>query len=417
MFAGFLKQEALALGWKVGKTWVLKGPKRAFQVEKTAVSRGMEAGRSSFWEYWTQRAGPASWSQGWHGLGDGGGGVSRGRTPVGREIEADSHCSPSPQAVAGSPQGCRPGAAGAPPRQDVPTRGRPLERLRGGPRGGRQRSGPSAAGSLLVVWQTQVELWLPRSCEMSFRAAWSLVLRKGEVGMRGIHSPGATAHGKEKMPPYTSYHAQRSYPMPDEPFCTELSAEQWALKEKEKGSWTQLSHAEKVALYRLQYHETFAEMNRRSNEWKTVMGCVFFFFGFTGLMIWWQHVYGEWQDLTWLQPSARSWWPQPPAKLALICRIVKSPPKRCRIKGRARLPELQCRVSLGFSSLICKVGTQWFLECSFEVGGSLEGDGQDGEGAAHTDPVPGDPGSAGGGGAGRVPPAPVPTLRFPCSLP
>uniref|UniRef100_A0A8D0SBJ6 Uncharacterized protein n=1 Tax=Sus scrofa TaxID=9823 RepID=A0A8D0SBJ6_PIG len=55
------------------------------------------------------------------------------------------------------------------------------------------------------------------------------------------------AHGKEKMPPYTSYHAQRSYPMPDEPFCTELSAEQWALKEKEKGSWTQLSHAEKVA--------------------------------------------------------------------------------------------------------------------------------------------------------------------------
>ena len=55
------------------------------------------------------------------------------------------------------------------------------------------------------------------------------------------------AHGKGKMPPYTNYHAQRSYPMPDEPFCTELSAEQRALKEKEKGSWTQLSHAEKVA--------------------------------------------------------------------------------------------------------------------------------------------------------------------------
>lgn len=56
-----------------------------------------------------------------------------------------------------------------------------------------------------------------------------------------------TAHGKEKMPPYTNYHAQRSYPMPDEPFCMELNAEQRALKEKEKGSWTQLSHAEKVA--------------------------------------------------------------------------------------------------------------------------------------------------------------------------
>lgn len=55
------------------------------------------------------------------------------------------------------------------------------------------------------------------------------------------------AHREGKMPPYTNYHAQRSYPMPDEPFCTELNAEQRALKEKEKGSWTQLSHAEKVA--------------------------------------------------------------------------------------------------------------------------------------------------------------------------
>lgn len=42
-------------------------------------------------------------------------------------------------------------------------------------------------------------------------------------------------------------YAQRSYPMPDEPFCTELTEEQRALKEKEKGSWAQLSQAEKVA--------------------------------------------------------------------------------------------------------------------------------------------------------------------------
>ncbi|KAK1337369.1 hypothetical protein QTO34_001995 [Cnephaeus nilssonii] len=138
---------------------------------------------------------------------------------------------------------------------------------------------------------------------MFFRAARRLVPKKRGLGIRGIHNRETlgqpelssflvpTAHSKGKMTPYTNYHAQRSYPMPDEPFCTELSAEQRALKEKEKGSWTQLSHAEKVALYRLQFHETFAEMNRRSNEWKTVMGGVFFFCGFTALLIWWQRVY------------------------------------------------------------------------------------------------------------------------------
>nr|XP_021521406.1 cytochrome c oxidase subunit 4 isoform 2, mitochondrial [Aotus nancymaae] len=126
---------------------------------------------------------------------------------------------------------------------------------------------------------------------MLSRAAWSLMLRKGGRGRREMHSPEAPARGEGKMPPYANWYAQRSYPMPEEPFCTELNAEQQALKEKEKGSWTQLSHAEKVALYRLQYHQTFAEMNRRSNEWKTVMGCVFFFCGFTALLIWWQRVY------------------------------------------------------------------------------------------------------------------------------
>lgn len=67
-------------------------------------------------------------------------------------------------------------------------------------------------------------------------------------------------------------------------------------------------------VYRLQFHETFAEMNRRSNEWKTVMGCVFFFCGFTGLLIWWQRVYGEWQCLTQPVSSAMPLWSQPSAK-------------------------------------------------------------------------------------------------------
>ncbi|XP_006881481.1 PREDICTED: cytochrome c oxidase subunit 4 isoform 2, mitochondrial-like [Elephantulus edwardii] len=126
---------------------------------------------------------------------------------------------------------------------------------------------------------------------MASRAAWNPVLRKRWLRVQEVHNPGDAAKSERKMPPYVSYHAQRSYPMPDEPFCTKLTAEQQALKEKEKGSWTQLTHAEKVALYRLQFNETFAEMNRRSNEWKTVIGSVVFFIGLTALLIWWQRVY------------------------------------------------------------------------------------------------------------------------------
>lgn len=57
----------------------------------------------------------------------------------------------------------------------------------------------------------------------------------------------AAGSQRKRISPYVDCYAQRSYPMPDEPFCTELTEEQRALKEKEKGSWAQLSQAEKVA--------------------------------------------------------------------------------------------------------------------------------------------------------------------------
>ncbi|XP_027723558.1 cytochrome c oxidase subunit 4 isoform 2, mitochondrial-like isoform X2 [Vombatus ursinus] len=123
---------------------------------------------------------------------------------------------------------------------------------------------------------------------------WFTLVRRGAVGVQSIrhaHGSGDTACS-QKMPPYTNYHAERNYPMPDEPFCSEPSPQQRALKEKEKGPWQQLTDAEKVALYRMQFHQTFAEMNRPSNEWKTVLGGVFFFFGFTGILICWQRLYG-----------------------------------------------------------------------------------------------------------------------------
>lgn len=48
--------------------------------------------------------------------------------------------------------------------------------------------------------------------QMSFRAAWSLTLRKGGLGMRGIHSPGST--GKMwTCPPLPNSEAQGRGPV------------------------------------------------------------------------------------------------------------------------------------------------------------------------------------------------------------
>uniref|UniRef100_A0ACB8F783 Uncharacterized protein n=1 Tax=Sphaerodactylus townsendi TaxID=933632 RepID=A0ACB8F783_9SAUR len=84
------------------------------------------------------------------------------------------------------------------------------------------------------------------------------------------------------------YFDNRVHPFPDVPYRKELDASQKSLKEKEKGSWKQLSHEEKVALYRLKFHQNYAEMNKPSNEWKTVVGGVFIFFGITGIIVWGQ---------------------------------------------------------------------------------------------------------------------------------
>lgn len=67
------------------------------------------------------------------------------------------------------------------------------------------------------------------------------------------------------------------------------------LKEKEKESWTKLTEEEKLALYRLSFQLSYAEMRKGSDEWKTVLGGVFIFIGFTGLLVLWQrlYVYGD----------------------------------------------------------------------------------------------------------------------------
>ncbi|XP_053104799.1 cytochrome c oxidase subunit 4 isoform 1, mitochondrial [Hemicordylus capensis] len=118
--------------------------------------------------------------------------------------------------------------------------------------------------------------------------------RRGVLGAASIraasHGHGGHVTTQEDLS-VSMYYDTRSFPLPDVPFCKELDASQKALKEKEKGSWTQLSHEEKEALYRLKFHQTFAEMNKPTNEWKTVLGGVLAMLGFTGLIVWWQRVY------------------------------------------------------------------------------------------------------------------------------
>ncbi|KAL2762063.1 cytochrome c oxidase subunit 4 isoform 1, mitochondrial isoform 1 precursor [Daubentonia madagascariensis] len=91
-----------------------------------------------------------------------------------------------------------------------------------------------------------------------------------------------------------SYVDRRDYPLPDVAHVKHLSASQKALKEKEKASWSNLSMDEKVELYRIKFKESFAEMNRGTNEWKTVVGTAMFFIGFTALIVIWEkhYVYG-----------------------------------------------------------------------------------------------------------------------------
>uniref|UniRef100_A0A8D1VGK3 Cytochrome c oxidase subunit 4 n=1 Tax=Sus scrofa TaxID=9823 RepID=A0A8D1VGK3_PIG len=117
------------------------------------------------------------------------------------------------------------------------------------------------------------------------------------IGRRAIStSVCVRAHGsvvKSEDYALPVYVDRRDYPLPDVAHVKNLSASQKALKEKEKASWSSLSMDEKVELYRLKFNESFAEMNRSTNEWKTIVGTALFFIGFTALILIWEKHYGE----------------------------------------------------------------------------------------------------------------------------
>ncbi|XP_005806268.1 cytochrome c oxidase subunit 4 isoform 2, mitochondrial-like [Xiphophorus maculatus] len=88
-----------------------------------------------------------------------------------------------------------------------------------------------------------------------------------------------------------TYYDRVDMPLPDKPYKDVLSDAEEKLKQKEKGPWSQLTNEEKVALYRLKFSQSYAEMKAPTGEWKTVLGGMLFFLGFTGLVVWWQRIY------------------------------------------------------------------------------------------------------------------------------
>uniref|UniRef100_A0A7N5JS77 Cytochrome c oxidase subunit 4 n=1 Tax=Ailuropoda melanoleuca TaxID=9646 RepID=A0A7N5JS77_AILME len=81
------------------------------------------------------------------------------------------------------------------------------------------------------------------------------------------------------------------HPLPEIPYVQELSTQQKALKEKEKGSWSALSPEEKIELYHIKFDKTFPEMNKISNEWKTIFGVTAIILGFNAFLFIWQKMY------------------------------------------------------------------------------------------------------------------------------
>ncbi|XP_032649689.1 cytochrome c oxidase subunit 4 isoform 1, mitochondrial [Chelonoidis abingdonii] len=119
--------------------------------------------------------------------------------------------------------------------------------------------------------------------------AFSLIGKRAISTSIGLRGHGGVAKVEDFSLP--NYIDRRDIPLPQLEYVRNLSAEQKALKEKEKASWSALSIDEKVGLYRIKFCETFAEMNRGSNEWKTVIGGVLFFLGFTAFIVIWQRLY------------------------------------------------------------------------------------------------------------------------------
>ncbi|XP_072270377.1 cytochrome c oxidase subunit 4 isoform 2, mitochondrial isoform X2 [Pyxicephalus adspersus] len=117
------------------------------------------------------------------------------------------------------------------------------------------------------------------------------------VKLRALGAASVRAAHSHESPDATPYYTKpvyldnRTLPLPDVPFRASLTSQELSLKDKEQGPWNQLSQEEKISLYRIKFNNTYAEMNKPTNEWKSVLGGILFFFGITGLIVWWQRVH------------------------------------------------------------------------------------------------------------------------------
>ncbi|XP_075045444.1 cytochrome c oxidase subunit 4 isoform 1, mitochondrial [Mixophyes fleayi] len=118
------------------------------------------------------------------------------------------------------------------------------------------------------------------------------------IGKRVLSTSAClNGHATVAVPEYTlpKYFDHRGVPLPEVSYLADLTPDQKSLKDKEKGTWASLSAKEKVDLYYIKFHDTYADMNKGTNEWKTALGTVLIFMGFTAFIFMWQrkYVFGE----------------------------------------------------------------------------------------------------------------------------
>ncbi|XP_051518950.1 cytochrome c oxidase subunit 4 isoform 2, mitochondrial-like [Myxocyprinus asiaticus] len=120
---------------------------------------------------------------------------------------------------------------------------------------------------------------------------WAVAAFSSSSARMAGHGHGNTFSREQADMSLPMYWDRLDTPLPDRPYQDTLRAADKSLKQKEKGPWNYLTKEEKIALYRLMFKETYAEMKKSSSESKTMLGGIFFFIGFTGLVVLWQRLY------------------------------------------------------------------------------------------------------------------------------